>query len=89
MIVTLNVPFTPEGYLGSEEAVRAQRAAIAQAQADLLAALAGHTVVVVARYTYTPQLALVVDDGALSVLRQSPLVAHIQADRPVPPASTH
>ena len=83
VIVTLAVPFTPEGYLSAAD-VAAQRSAIAQAQADVLASLAGHNVTVVSQSKYTPTMVLQVDQAGLKILQGSPLVAQIKMDTALP-----
>lgn len=85
VIVTLSVPFTPEGNLPSQEAVQHQRQRVVEAQDGLLADLKPFVVRVLARFD-GPQLALLVDDDALRHLRSSPRVASIQEDIPQPPS---
>jgi len=64
--------------------VAAQRSAIAQAQADVLASLAGHNVTVVSQSKYTPTMVLQVDQAGLKILQGSPLVAQIKMDTALP-----
>lgn len=85
VIVTLSVPFTPEGNLPSQEAARRQRQSVVEAQDRLLADLKPYGVRVLARFN-GPQLSLLVDDDAHRYLRSSPQVASVQEDIPKPPA---
>lgn len=85
VIVTLAVPFTPEGELPSREAVSRQRRAVSEAQDGLLADLAPFAARLLVRFD-GPQLALLVDDDAVAYLRSSPRVAVVQDDVPKPPS---
>lgn len=84
VIVTLTTRFTPEGELTVAER-GAQRRAIAAAQDALLDELAPHRPKVIARYTATPQLALVVNEAALHALLASRRVSDIHQNTPQPP----
>jgi len=88
VIVDLNVPFTPEGQLSSDQ-IQAQRAAISQAQTSLLNSLstADYDPASVKTYDYVPQLALIVDATALSQLQSSQYVTHVYDDIMVPIAT--
>lgn len=82
LVVTVAVAYVPEAELPDPAAVRRQRDRIADAQRRLLAELARYRVEVLTRYERLPQLALTVDEPALRHLIGSPLVVHIQPDRP-------
>jgi len=85
VIVTLNLPWQPEGELPNEEAREKQRAAVVQAQDDLLSKLSSFKVSTYARWESIPSMAVVVDEEALRYLIFSPKVKSIQEDEPVPP----
>lgn len=85
VIVTLNIPWQPEGELPNEEAREKQRAAVVQAQDDLLSELSSFDVSTYARWESVPSMGLVVDEEALRYLIFSPKVKSIQEDEPVPP----
>ena len=80
VIVGLNVPWQPEGNL-SKEAMLAQRQAIAAAQDELLAELAGMEHRVVRRFGNITGLALDVGLDALAVLEGSSRVVRVTEDR--------
>ncbi len=82
VIVTLNVPFAPEG-LQSRPAAQAQRSAIQREQSSLLSQLTAPTGV--RQFRFTPALALTVTTADLARLRRAPEVAGIQEDVPVAP----
>ncbi|MEO3744435.1 hypothetical protein [Plantactinospora sp. B5E13] len=82
LVVTVAVAHVPEAELPDPAAVRRQRDRIADVQRRLLAELAPYQVEVLTRYERLPQLALTVDEPALRHLIGSPLVVHIQPDRP-------
>ena len=82
VILSLTVPYSPEADLPDADAVRRQRAGIADAQRRVLDELARYRADVNARYERWPQLALTVDEAALRHVLASPLVAAIQHDRP-------
>jgi hypothetical protein len=84
VVVTLAVPFTPEGRL-SREQIERQRRAIAEAQTRLLDELGRFQTRLTTRFDSTPQLVLVVDEAALRHLLASPRVRHIQENAPQPP----
>jgi hypothetical protein len=86
VIVSLNMPFVPEGHLPNEAAVQSQRNAIANAQAAVLARLRGCTVESIQRYKYTPTLALGVDACGLIRLMKAHKVSHITEDALLPRA---
>jgi subtilisin len=88
VIVDLNAPFTPEGYLSSDQ-IQTQRAAISQAQTNLLNSLStsDYDPASVKTYDYTPQLALTVDATALSQLQSSQYVTHVYDDIGAPIAT--
>jgi hypothetical protein len=85
--VSLDVPFKPEGDLGSEDAIRNQRAAIAEAQRLLLESLQGTNFKLVNQYETVPQMVLTVDEKALQTLLASPLVSTISEDSLSAPSS--
>ncbi len=89
VIVTLNIPYQPEALLGSQQAIDDQRAAIAAAQDELIAALTAGHVEVNTRMTLFPQLALTVDEPALRQLAASPLVAAVEENALSAPTSHH
>lgn len=83
IIVTLDVPWKPEADLSPEE-VASQRAAIADAQQQLIDLLDGTQFEVKVRYELTAQLALAVDDEALARIEDSTLVLGSTEDTPDP-----
>jgi hypothetical protein len=87
VIVLLNVPFKPEGELGSEEAVRQQHQVIADAQAALVEALEGTDFRVIDQFETVPQMVLTVDEKALQTLMMSGLVSTISEDSLSAPSS--
>jgi subtilisin len=84
IIVKLGTAFRAEGELSSAQDVSSQRAAIAQGQDQLLAALAGHRISNVKRFKYVPYMALTVDDAGLGELINNPAVVHIFEDERLP-----
>lgn len=77
----------PEGELGDQTAVAAQRRAIETAQQNVLDRLAGTRFSLSRRYTTIPMLALEIHADALSALeRMGDLVVRIVEDTPAPPA---
>ncbi len=85
IIVQLNVPWKPEGYL-DQQAVLAQRQAIVAAQDRLIVSLVGTMHRVIARFWLIPGIGLEVGVEALVVLELSPLVIGVEEDRIVKPA---
>jgi hypothetical protein len=88
VIVELRVPggVKPEGDLASSAAVAAQRQAIADAQARLVARLAGTQFSQVRQYRSVPFLALEIGPDALVALEQmGDLVSRVLEDRMVMP----
>jgi subtilisin family serine protease len=83
VIVGFEVAFAPEGTIAAEAAA-AQRAAIATAQAGLLARLAAPEEV--KRFESIPFMAMVVDAADLRLILAAPGVASVVEDVPVPPA---
>jgi hypothetical protein len=76
-------PFRPEGELSSPAAVEAQRRAIAQAQDDLLASLAGTSFSVGRKYDGLPLIALEIGADALDRLEAAgALVTRVSSDSP-------
>jgi hypothetical protein len=66
----------------SEDGVRAQRAAIASIQNELLLGLQGRNYKVLRRYEEIPGIALEVGADALAELARLPIVANVLLDRP-------
>lgn len=87
VIVGLDVPFQPEGDLPDEQAVQAQRQAIAAAQDRLLQRMAPFAISNVSRYEFIPFVAMTVDEPALRNLIANPEVQSIEDDTPVSPAA--
>lgn len=87
VIVTLAIPYRPEGELPNDDAVQRQRAEIETAQRRLLDELRPFKAQSVTQYRRLPQLALIVDEAAMRHLATSPLVASVQEDRADAPAS--
>ncbi len=80
VIVQVDVPTHPEGYLASRQAVLSQRQAIAAAQRDLLADLFGTSHRVIWQYQTIPFLALEAARDALAALERSPIVVGATED---------
>ena len=79
----LRPPFRPEGELSSPPAVEAQRRAIAHAQDDLLASLAGTSFSVGRKYDGLPLIALEIGADALARLEAAgALVTRVSSDSP-------
>ena len=79
----LRPPFRPEGELSSPAAVEAQRRAIAHAQDDLLASLAGTSFSVGRKYDGLPLIALEIGADALARLEAAgALVTRVSSDSP-------
>lgn len=79
--LTLPLPFGPEGNLTGPEAIRLQRAAIAQQQQSLLQRLAEKNITPYAKFKTIPFLALAVDTAALTALQNAGEVFSISEDR--------
>jgi hypothetical protein len=82
VIIAVKAAFTPEGQLASAQAAQTQRAAIAQAQAEVERVLGKST----RKFEYVPYLSTRVDVVELQALRASPWVIGIAEDVPEPPA---
>jgi subtilisin family serine protease len=80
LMVKLRAAFRAEGELASAQEVSSQRAAIAQAQDQLLATLVGHRLSNVKRFRSVPYIAMTVDDAGLSALINNPAVARVHKD---------
>lgn len=79
----LTPAFTPEGELSSPAAVDAQRRAIAQAQDDLIARLAGTSFSVARKFDGLPMMALEIGADALARLEAAgTLVTRVLPDAP-------
>jgi subtilisin family serine protease len=87
VIVGLQAKFTPEGGLGTA-AVKAQRAEIDGARADVLGAVAGTDHELIHRYQTVPYVALELSGEALQELQDSGTAASIQEDTLSDPALT-
>src|SRR3990170_2706343 len=85
VIVTLNVPFKPEGLLRAPASIQAQQHGIAQAQEAITRRLEPFNANVLKRFKYVPVMVVVVGPDGLADLGVNPDVADIQADEPVPP----
>jgi len=85
VIVTLNVPFEPEGLLRAPASIQAQQHGIAQAQEAITRRLEPFNANVLKRFKYVPVMVVVVGPDGLADLGANPDVADIQADEPVPP----
>jgi len=85
VLVSLQVPVQPEGKLRSLAQATQQRQRIADAQQMLSRQLSTSHTRVVRRFKFVPVMAMVVDEAGLAALAASPMVAHIQEDKPVPP----
>ncbi|CAA9383577.1 MAG: hypothetical protein AVDCRST_MAG93-9330 [uncultured Chloroflexia bacterium] len=80
IIVTLALPWQPEGELPDEAVVMAQRKAIADAQAALTARLASYNVTDITSFQFIPSMVMVVDVPALQTIIDDPAVESIQED---------
>ncbi|MCK4693836.1 MAG: S8 family serine peptidase, partial [Anaerolineales bacterium] len=85
VIVTLNIPFKPEGLLLAPASVQGQRNGIAKAQEALAKRLESFNSTVIHNFKYVPIIALQVDAAGLSDLNANPQVKYIQEDVPEPP----
>jgi len=77
--------WAPEGQLPNQQAITAQRDAIAQLQTRLLYSLASVSVTDVKRFTFVPQIAMEVDAAGMQVLLSHPDVMSIEEDVAIPP----
>ena len=84
VIVGLNTPFRPEGFLRNAQLVQSQRKEITQAQDSLIVQLTGSNARSLTRFTFIPFIAIEVDEAALTFLRNSPEVSSIEEDVPRP-----
>jgi hypothetical protein len=82
VLVGLNVPWQMESRL-SADGLRAQRAAIASIQSDLLGKLDGKKYRILRRYQEIPGIALEVSADALAELARLPIVTNVLLDRPI------
>lgn len=80
VIVGFRATFEPEGRLANETAVRAQRAAIARSQEQLLRQPSGYEPASVKRFEFIPFLALEVNEDGLRQLAATPEVTSMQED---------
>jgi subtilisin len=85
LMLTLNMPFTPEGRLSASQK-QSQRASIKRAQNALLSRLQGMKYDLIATYDLFPVVALNADQTTLIFLANAPEVQHIQEDIPSDPA---
>lgn len=81
VIVTLSIPWRPEGELPDQDAVQRQRAEIETAQRRLLDELKPFKVELDRQYERLPQLALTVDEAAVRHLATSPLVKSVHENK--------
>lgn len=86
VIVGLNLPFRPEGFLSDSAAAQSQRDNIAQAQDNLLSQLAAYKVRSVKKFPFIPYMAMEVSADGLKHLETSSDVNSIHEDVPVPPS---
>jgi len=86
VIVQLDVATRPEGALATRQAALDQRQAIAAAQSELSADLAGTSHRVTRQFETIPFLALEVGPDALAVLERSARVVGVAEDRPRAPS---
>ena len=84
VIVSLNVPFQPEGNL-SQDMVKSQRQAIADAQNTLLKELTGSKYESFRSIVTLPGVGLKVSADALAVLEASSVVKHVTESKWSPP----
>lgn len=77
VIVTLDIPYTPEGHLSDQQAIEEQRTHIAAAQDELMESLEGFNAEETTRYERLRQIVITVDRAALKELGRSPLVDSI------------
>jgi subtilisin len=84
VIVGLNTPFRPEGFLRNAQLVQSQRREITQAQDRLIVQLTGSNARSLTRFAFIPFIAIEVDEAALTSLRNSPEVSSIEEDLPRP-----
>jgi hypothetical protein len=86
VIVGLNTPFLPEGFLANAQLVQSQRRRIAQAQNSLIGQLMGSNARSITRFTFIPFMAIELDAPGLKFLQNSPEVSSIEEDLPRPMA---
>jgi hypothetical protein len=75
----------PESVLRDQQAIDAQRAAIARLQDRLLHSLASLVVTNIRRFSFVPQMALTVDEAGLRALISHPDVSTIWEDLTLSP----
>ena len=85
VIIDLAVAWQPEPELGSDEAIAKQRAAIAEAQQQVIELLEGTSFRVIELYEMTPQRALAVDGEGIFRMNTSDIVVGVSVDVPEPP----
>ena len=86
--VGLNVPWQPEGKLSQQDRLE-QRKAIAAAQSELLAELAGTKHKIRRQFHITPGISLEVGSDALAVLERSARVIEVREVRLAKPSVEH
>jgi subtilisin len=86
VIVQLQVAFRPEGEIQQEAEILAQRAAIRQAQDDVLNSVFGGIPASLKRYETIPIFAVSVDAAQLAALQSSSQVLDVHEDIPIPVA---
>ena len=85
VIATLNIDYKPEGKIKDPQQIMKQRGTIHSQQQNLLNDLPEKTSTSAKLFTYTPQVALTVDEQTLKTLIEDPSIISIQEDIPVPP----
>jgi len=85
VIATLNIDYKPEGKIKDPQQIMKQRGTIHSQQQNLLNDLPEKTSTSAKLFTYTPQVALTVDEQTLKILIDNPTITSIQEDIPVPP----
>jgi subtilisin len=88
IIVSLDMPFVPEGLLSTSQEAVDQQGRISRLQDQLHGAVSQYDVKHIKRYQYIPYTAMEVDSTALSALIANPLVISVEEDIPVPPTLT-
>ena len=85
VIVDLNVAWQPEPELSSDEEIAQQRAAIAEAQQQVIELLEGTSFRVIELYEMTPQMAIAVDGEGIFRMNTSDIVVTVSVDVPEAP----
>jgi subtilisin family serine protease len=85
VIVTLNMPFKPEGALQTPASILAQRNGIAKAQEAISQSLDSPNSIVLWNFKHAPLMVIKVDAAGMTELASDPKVSWIEEDRPSPP----